>query len=122
MNKIKEKELEKQMKQAIFIYQAGLGSTLEWCRVGYLYCWKIYEQFRNRLTKEFGERRRMTSTLWKQVIRRYPACLKCGSTENLAVDHITPLFSFGKTEWGNLQTLCGRCNRQKGVTTADYRR
>lgn len=68
------------------------------------------------------ERRKMTSTLWRQVIRRYPACLKCGSTENLAVDHITPLFSFGKTEWGNLQTLCGRCNRQKGVTTADYRR
>ena len=83
---------------------------------------KKIEQIRNRLTKEFGERRRMTSTLWKQVIRRYPACLKCGSTENLAVDHITPLFSFGKTEWGNLQTLCGRCNRQKGVTTADYRR
>lgn len=68
------------------------------------------------------ERRKMTSTLWRQVIRRYPACLKCGSTENLAVDHITALYFYGKTEWGNLQTLCGKCNRQKGVRYADYRK
>ena len=68
------------------------------------------------------ERQKMTSRLWHQVIRRYPYCLRCKSTENLNVDHILSLYHGGKSEWGNLQTLCGRCNRQKGVTTADYRR
>lgn len=68
------------------------------------------------------ERRKMTSTLWRQVIRRYPYCLKCGSTEKLAVDHIRSLFEYGKTEWGNLQTLCGKCNRSKGTKFADYRK
>lgn len=68
------------------------------------------------------ERRKLTSKLWHQVIRRYPYCLKCLSTENLQVDHIRSLYDWGKTEWGNLQTLCGRCNRRKGVSFADYRK
>lgn len=68
------------------------------------------------------ERRRMTADLWRRVIRKWPYYLKCGSTESLQADHVVSLYSYGKTEWNNMQTLCGRCNRQKGVTTADYRR
>ncbi|WP_294755493.1 HNH endonuclease signature motif containing protein, partial [uncultured Ruminococcus sp.] len=32
----------------------------------------------------------------------------------LEVDHIIPIAKGGKTEANNLQTLCWRCNREKG--------
>lgn len=34
---------------------------------------------------------------------------------NLECDHIIPLAKGGKTEMGNLQTLCKKCNRAKGA-------
>lgn len=68
------------------------------------------------------ERRKMTADLWRRVIRQWPYCLKCGSIESLQADHVVSLYHRGKTEWSNLQTLCGKCNRQKGIKTADYRR
>lgn len=37
----------------------------------------------------------------------------------LECDHIVPLARGGKTEMGNLQTLCKECNRKKGVTVPD---
>jgi 5-methylcytosine-specific restriction endonuclease McrA len=42
-------------------------------------------------------------------------CAHCGSTERLQVDHIVAVAKGGKTEMGNLQILCGRCNSSKGV-------
>lgn len=41
-------------------------------------------------------------------------CLMCGSTENLQIDHIIPVSENGDTSIENLQTLCRRCNSQKG--------
>lgn len=35
---------------------------------------------------------------------------------NLECDHIIPLARGGRTEMGNLQTLCKECNRKKGVS------
>ena len=44
-------------------------------------------------------------------------CRKCGKTGNdLEVDHIFPIAKGGKSEFDNLQTLCHRCNAQKGAT------
>jgi hypothetical protein len=48
-------------------------------------------------------------------------CLKCGSMDNLSLDHITPLASGGDNSTDNLQTLCKRCNSSKGNTIKDYR-
>ena len=42
-------------------------------------------------------------------------CVLCGSTENLTIDHIIPLRKGGTNDDSNMQILCGKCNRLKGV-------
>lgn len=54
-------------------------------------------------------------------------CLRCeadGTTSNgpLTLDHIIPKFHGGGNEFENLQTLCERCNGQKGRKIIDYRK
>ena len=41
-------------------------------------------------------------------------CKICSSKENLVIDHITPFSKGGVTEINNLQTLCKKCNKEKG--------
>lgn len=46
-------------------------------------------------------------------------CCKCGRSGNmcdLEIDHIKPIAKGGKSTYDNLQTLCHRCNQQKGDT------
>lgn len=40
-------------------------------------------------------------------------CARCGSTENLALDHILAVCNGGKAEKENSQTLCQPCNNWK---------
>lgn len=47
-------------------------------------------------------------------------CMSCGCSE-ITRDHVIPLSKGGVDELGNLQFLCGRCNREKGLKTIDYR-
>ncbi|MCM1180947.1 MAG: HNH endonuclease [Clostridium sp.] len=62
----------------------------------------------------------MTNDLREAIKKRdnYTCCLCGNSVYNepnllLEVDHIVPISKGGKTEAGNLQTLCWRCNRKK---------
>jgi len=44
-------------------------------------------------------------------------CRMCGRTERqdyLEIDHIIPIAKGGKSTYDNLQTLCRRCNKNKG--------
>lgn len=43
------------------------------------------------------------------------ACLHCGATENLSLDHIYPYSLGGPDTLDNLQTLCRPCNSRKGA-------
>ena len=43
-------------------------------------------------------------------------CRKCGSTQDLEIDHIFPISKGGKSNFENLQTLCHWCNLQKSNT------
>ena len=43
-------------------------------------------------------------------------CVKCGSTQNLEIDHKESLANGGTNHISNLQTHCRDCNRRKGVS------
>jgi HNH endonuclease len=47
------------------------------------------------------------------LVRDGGRCRRCRRAINLEMDHIVPVSKGGKTEEGNLQTLCRRCNRVK---------
>lgn len=61
----------------------------------------------------------------RRVIRRYgKVCMKCGSRDHIAVDHIKPRSKHPELELdeSNLQVLCRRCNCSKSDRhTNDYR-
>jgi len=63
-----------------------------------------------------------TSTIIKVRIRDGNKCLKCGSTQHLHMDHIIPVVHGGRAIFDNLQTLCQKCNINKGTKTQDYRK
>lgn len=44
-------------------------------------------------------------------------CLRCGTAEDLTLDHIVPWSLGGSDDISNLQTLCRRCNASKGART-----
>jgi len=45
------------------------------------------------------------------------ACLHCGATTDLTLDHIVPWSLGGSDDPDNLQTLCQPCNSRKGART-----
>lgn len=49
-------------------------------------------------------------------------CLRCGSIDNITLDHINPVHKGGENSIENLQPLCNRCNSSKGIKVKDYRK
>ncbi len=48
--------------------------------------------------------------------------LSCGASEVvLEADHVVPLTRGGTDDIGNIQPLCGVCNRRKFTSVVDYR-
>lgn len=63
-----------------------------------------------------------TAEDWLAILDKYGhKCLKCGTTENITVDHIIPLSKGGTNYPDNLQPLCAHCNSSKKTRYADYR-
>lgn len=64
-----------------------------------------------------------TAREFEDLCERYGnRCLCCGVTGVvLEADHVVPLTRGGSDEIGNIQPLCGVCNRSKFVKTVDYR-
>lgn len=48
-------------------------------------------------------------------------CLACGDTRRQQADHVISAYMGGSISADNLQTLCGTCNRLKGVQQIDFR-
>lgn len=52
---------------------------------------------------------------WNKVLAAHNfACVVCGATEDLTIDHIVPLSKGGLNIIDNVQPLCRRCNSSKG--------
>lgn len=43
------------------------------------------------------------------------ACLHCGTSDDLTLDHVVPWSADGPDDESNLQTLCRPCNSRKGA-------
>jgi 5-methylcytosine-specific restriction protein A len=52
---------------------------------------------------------------WQVWERDNFTCRKCGSRQNLTVDHIVPKSKGGSDRLSNYQTLCAKCNTSKGA-------
>jgi len=84
--------------------------------------WASYENAHGGSCSDDIHKRHVTKEIKNSIISRdNNTCLKCGSTKNLNVDHITPLSRGGDNGYDNLQTLCSSCNSKKGMGIADYR-
>mgnify|MGYP002516432288 FL=1 len=61
------------------------------------------------------ERGKVTNKMRFAIYRRdnYQCCY-CHSRVNLEIDHIKPISKGGKSTYDNLQTLCHKCNVEKG--------
>lgn len=50
------------------------------------------------------------------------ACLCCGSTEKISIDHVIPVNKGGENCISNYQPLCVPCNSRKSDRIIDYRK
>jgi 5-methylcytosine-specific restriction endonuclease McrA len=78
---------------------------------------------RKRRAAKHASRASFTAEEFKALCERYGnKCLACGDTEAvLEADHVVPLTRGGSNDIGNIQPLCGTCNRKKFVSIIDYR-
>lgn len=67
------------------------------------------------------KRKKISKELKDYIVERDKNCLSCGSIDDLAIDHITPLSKGGDNSHDNLQLLCRSCNSKKGSAECDYR-
>lgn len=64
-----------------------------------------------------GGRRHIPADVRREVMERDGrACLVCGATEDLSLDHIHPYSLGGLDTVDNLRVLCRPCNSRKGAT------
>jgi 5-methylcytosine-specific restriction endonuclease McrA len=66
------------------------------------------------------------SSEWKEIREVVFAkfghrCLQCGSKKHLQIDHIIPRYKNINLQYSldNLQPLCAKCNKNKGIRTID---
>ncbi len=63
---------------------------------------------------EQGRRQRIPDEVRAHVwLRDEGRCVRCGASDDLQFDHIIPVAKGGGAAAGNVQLLCGDCNRQK---------
>jgi HNH endonuclease len=111
-------ELERQLGgrywAADSLIQAGFSETWVYKSLG---LWTL----KQHIDREREVMKKNLAKFWYPIIARDKRCLKCGARNDLQVDHIILLARWGLTVWWNLQTLCGKCNREKWTRTIDHR-
>ena len=83
--------------------------------------WKNYENARGGNCTANVKRKAISGALRVYIHNRDKKCLKCGSHDNLTIDHVIPVSMGGTNHHSNLQLLCRSCNSIKGSYPEDYR-
>lgn len=83
-------------------------------------CNRIEQQ--NRSARDRGDMSTLSPRDWQDVLDEVGgACVNCGSTIDLHIDHIVPVSLGGKNVKSNIQPLCRHCNSRKRDHRTDYR-
>ena len=88
---------------------------------------KNYIRWEEYNSKKAVKRRKANGFTSKENVRKWvftthgEKCLKCGSKEDVQLDHIVPIHKGGENKLSNLQPLCKSCNVSKGIKIEDYR-
>lgn len=83
----------------------------------------IFQNQKDKLPRKKASSHTSNKKIRKLVFEKYgEVCLKCGSTNDLTIDHVIPVKKGGKNDISNYQPLCKSCNSKKSVKTTDYRR
>jgi len=79
----------------------------------------------NLKARKWGIVCELSANDWTEIKAKYDGvCVCCGVREpdiSLTIDHVQPLSLGGRHHRSNIQPLCMKCNRAKGVKSDDYR-
>lgn len=77
----------------------------------------------NQRARQMGDPNMLTPEDIEWVWSTYgKACLCCGFTEDMTIDHVIPVSRKGLNVRSNLQPLCRSCNSSKYTDDTDFRR
>lgn len=77
------------------------------------------EYMRYLAHRRYHADRDWTHEMEELLLDMQPACVVCGATENLELDHVLPHIKGGKLEPGNVVRLCRSCNATKHDKSID---
>lgn len=87
----------------------GLSNTKEYFRCA----------GRKRRELENGLDSKWTFEMELEIKKLFPKCILCGSSDNLAIDHVLPISKGNSLEPGNASVLCRSCNSKKNNKNLD---
>lgn len=83
--------------------------------------WSKYEKAHSGECNFNAKRKPISEKLKSFILLRDNHCLKCGSNDDLTIDHVIPVSIGGDNSHKNLQCLCRKCNSIKSNYPEDYR-
>lgn len=69
--------------------------------------------FADKKLYRMANKTEIPATLAKKIFERDKKCVRCGSTEDLTIDHIFPRSVGGTNRESNLRVLCRSCNSKR---------